>query len=100
MKVGKKRKKTINQSPQPKDDIVEDIDSPIRSIACLKKIDDMQRFEETEDCFILGFDPSADIPLSFDSSATPHHADDISVVAEKGKVWSTNPLFFSFMGFD
>ncbi|KAK7410776.1 hypothetical protein VNO78_01856 [Psophocarpus tetragonolobus] len=76
-KVGEKKK---NQCTRPQDD------SPIRAIACLNKIDDMRRFEETEDCFILGFDPFDIVPLSFDSSAPHHHADDLSVIAEKGQV--------------
>ncbi|RDX74982.1 hypothetical protein CR513_45193, partial [Mucuna pruriens] len=63
-----------------------DMDSPIRAIACLNRIDDMRRFEETEDCFILGFDPSAAVPLSSDYSAPRCDADDVSVVAEKGQV--------------
>ncbi|KAG5050284.1 hypothetical protein JHK85_011387 [Glycine max] len=72
--------KTLSKRTRPQYDI--DIDSPIRAIACLKKIDDMRRFEETEDCFILGFDPSsAAVPLLVDSSA-----DDVSVIAEKGQV--------------
>nr|KYP43131.1 hypothetical protein KK1_035420 [Cajanus cajan] len=75
-KVGKKKKSHAHdQSPPPKDE------SPIRAIACLNKIDDMRRFEETEDCFILGFDPSAVVPLSLGSST-----DDLSVIAEKGQV--------------
>ncbi|TKY74006.1 31 kDa ribonucleoprotein [Spatholobus suberectus] len=80
-KVGK-TKTTLQQSPRPRDD------SPIRAIACLNRIDDMRRFEETEDCFILGFDPSStSVPLSCDSSAPHHHAeDDLSVIAEKGQV--------------
>ncbi|KAL1206565.1 hypothetical protein V5N11_027133 [Cardamine amara subsp. amara] len=30
-------------------------ESPLRGIFCLKKRQDMKRFEETEDCFILDF---------------------------------------------
>ncbi|KAG4951804.1 hypothetical protein JHK85_045671 [Glycine max] len=41
----------------------------------------MRRFKETEDCFIVGFDPSAAaVPLLVDSSAN-----DVSVIAEKGQ---------------
>ncbi|KAL2339535.1 hypothetical protein Fmac_007475 [Flemingia macrophylla] len=69
-----KRKRSPHRSPRPKDS------SPIRAIACLNKIDDMRRFEETEDCFILGFDPSAPVPLSTSC------ADDLAVIAEKGQV--------------
>ncbi|XP_027337068.1 uncharacterized protein LOC113850705 [Abrus precatorius] len=67
-------------SPQPQDD------SPIRAIACLNKITDMRRFEENEDCFILGFDPSDPVPLLSDAPANLHDADDLFVIAEKGQV--------------
>ncbi|XP_014631898.2 uncharacterized protein [Glycine max] len=77
--VNLKTKKSLSKRPRLQDVI--DIDTPIRAIACLKKIDDMRRFEETEDCFILGFDPYAAVGLSVDSSA-----DDVSVIAEKGKI--------------
>ncbi|KAK7399929.1 hypothetical protein VNO78_11126 [Psophocarpus tetragonolobus] len=50
-------------------------------------MDDMQRFEETEDCFILGFDPFDIVPLSFDPSTPHHHADDLSLIAEKGQCY-------------
>ncbi|KAG4941021.1 hypothetical protein JHK87_044892 [Glycine soja] len=44
----------------------------------------MRRFKETEDCFIVGFDPSAAaVPLLVDSSAN-----DVSVIAEKGQICS------------
>lgn len=67
-------------------------DSPIRAIACLKKIDDIKRFEETDDCFILGFDPTdttpnkdSDVKVS-SKSLNKDADDDICVLAEKGKV--------------
>ncbi|XVE58256.1 hypothetical protein DITRI_Ditri04bG0155800 [Diplodiscus trichospermus] len=60
--------------------------TPLRSIFCLKRKMDMRRIEETEDCFILDFNP-------FDSTdiaklAVTNDGDDVdlSVVAEKGKV--------------
>lgn len=87
--VNLKTKKSLSKRPRLQDVI--DIDTPIRAIACLKKIDDMRRFEETEDCFILGFDPYAAVGLSVDSSA-----DDVSVIAEKGKVhykYKLQPFF-------
>ncbi|XP_061364038.1 RPM1 interacting protein 13-like [Gastrolobium bilobum] len=78
------RKAPIPSSLQPRDD------SPIRAIVCLKKINDMKRFEETEDCFILGFDPSEPVPLLENkknpASARNNDDDDLSVIAEKGKV--------------
>ncbi|CAL5204158.1 unnamed protein product [Lathyrus oleraceus] len=67
-------------------------DSPIRVIACLKKIDDIKRFEETDDCFILGFDPTdttpnkdSDVKVS-SKSLNKDADDDICVLAEKGKI--------------
>lgn len=84
-KLGRKKATPLPQSPI-------DIDSPIRAIACLKKVDDMKRFEENEDCFILGFDPSDSVMLSCDddspttSSVRSQDVDDLCFVAEKGKV--------------
>lgn len=56
----------------------------------------MRRFKETEDCFIVGFDPSAAaVPLLVDSSAN-----DVSVIAEKGQVqYSTTLLLTLLMDF-
>ncbi|WJX34420.1 hypothetical protein P8452_22538 [Trifolium repens] len=79
-----RRRTPIRSEPQ----VVID-ESPIRVIACLKKIDDIKRFEETDDCFILGFDPTDTTPV--DVSSKPHNKDaddddDLCVIAEKGKV--------------
>ncbi|VVB15896.1 unnamed protein product [Arabis nemorensis] len=35
----------------------EEEETPLRGIFCLKTRQDMKRIEETEDCFILDFDP-------------------------------------------
>lgn len=73
-------------------------ESPIRAIACLKKIDDIKRFEETDDCFILGFDPTESTPNKDDNvSSKPLNKDaddDICVLAEKGKVRSSRNFVF------
>ncbi|KAF7830808.1 uncharacterized protein G2W53_013141 [Senna tora] len=62
-------------------------DSPIRAIVCLKRSEDIKRFEESEDCFILEFDPFEPVNLSKLSLEKNDTADaEISVVAEKGKV--------------
>jgi hypothetical protein len=77
-----RRRTPIRSEPQ----VVID-ESPIRVIACLKKIDDIKRFEETDDCFILGFDPTDTTPI--DVSSKPHNKDaddDLCVIGEKGKV--------------
>ncbi|XVF53274.1 hypothetical protein PTKIN_Ptkin05aG0086400 [Pterospermum kingtungense] len=60
--------------------------SPLRPLFCMKKNMDMKLIEETEDCFILDFNPidSVDIaklPLTNDTDDV-----DISVLAEKGQV--------------
>ncbi|KAK7350933.1 hypothetical protein VNO77_10001 [Canavalia gladiata] len=63
-------------------------ESPIRAMLCLKRKEDMKHFEETEDCFILEFDPSDSLNLSnlslYDKSN--HDAADVSIIAEKGPV--------------
>nr|XP_025623316.1 uncharacterized protein LOC112715719 isoform X2 [Arachis hypogaea] len=63
----------------------EEEDSPIRAIVCLKCKDDIKRFEKTEDCFILDFDPSQSLDFSkislHDNDAA---AADVSVLAQLG----------------
>ncbi|KAB5524032.1 hypothetical protein DKX38_021781 [Salix brachista] len=70
--------------------------TPIRPIFCLKKtnMENIRKFDEIEDCFILDFDPS-DIETSLHriytlpvSSFTDDDGGggDLSVVAEKGQV--------------
>ncbi|KAK9291692.1 hypothetical protein L1049_019641 [Liquidambar formosana] len=63
--------------------------TPLRPIFCLKKKVDMKEFEETEDCFILDFDPFEPLDLSKLSVSKNHDDDDhdcdISVVAERGQ---------------
>lgn len=63
--------------------------TPIGHILCLKNSDDVKRFEETEDCFILDFDPFQPIDLSklFVSAAVDDgYAPDLAIVAETGQV--------------
>lgn len=92
------RKSRCRKSPPARSKAVLDTEeSPIRAIACLKKIDDIKRFEETDDCFILGFDPSDHSPV--DASSRPHtndadDDDDLCVLGEKGKV--NSPLIIQF----
>lgn len=64
--------------------------TPIRPIFCLKKNMNLKHFEETEDCFILDFDPFESVDIStisvsenLDFAAANN---DISIVAEKGQV--------------
>lgn len=64
-------------------------ETPIRTVVCLKRKEDVKRYEETEDCFILDFDPFESIDLSKLSLEDKNNDDDtsdISIVAEKGEV--------------
>lgn len=62
-------------------------ESPIRAIVCLKRSEDIKRFELSEDCFILDFDPSESVDLAKLSLEKKKPSDeDLSVIAEKGKV--------------
>lgn len=66
-------------------------ETPIRAMVCLKRKEDIKRFEETEECFILDFDDPSDSlsKLSLEKENDNNHNDDspdISVVAEKGQV--------------
>ncbi|KAK7350932.1 hypothetical protein VNO77_10000 [Canavalia gladiata] len=81
-----KKMKTLHKTPIPSSSPQPQDESPIRVIACLNKIADMRRFEESEDCFILGFDPFHPVSLFSDASSHYHNADDLAVVAEKGQV--------------
>ncbi|KAL1337344.1 hypothetical protein HN51_032018 [Arachis hypogaea] len=76
----KQKKKEASPSPPTPPLRERDDGTPVRAIACLKMHHDMKRFEETDDCFILGFDPYKPVSLSQDDGV------DISVVAEKGQV--------------
>ncbi|XVF51104.1 hypothetical protein PTKIN_Ptkin04bG0157800 [Pterospermum kingtungense] len=61
--------------------------TPLRPIFCLKKKRDMKRIEESEDCFILDFDPFDSMDIA-KLSVTKGGGDDVdlSVIAEKGQV--------------
>lgn len=64
-------------------------ETPVRAVVCLKRKEDVKRFEETEECFILDFDPfdSLDISkLSLKDNKNNHDDNDISIIAEKGQV--------------
>ncbi|XP_030512743.1 uncharacterized protein LOC115726822 isoform X1 [Rhodamnia argentea] len=62
--------------------------SPIRHVLCVTRDEDIKRFEETEDCFILGFDPFQRFCRLYVSTteAGGTDAEDLVVVAEKGQV--------------
>jgi len=57
------------------------------SLVCLRK-EDMKRFEETEDCFILDFDPYDSFnfsKLSLDHKIN-HQTEDVCIVGENSQV--------------
>ncbi|MED6139247.1 hypothetical protein PIB30_082045 [Stylosanthes scabra] len=80
-KTSEERKmKEASPSPSPSPPPTPPEENEVRAIACLKMLNDMQRFEESHDCFILGFDPYEPVSLSQCDDL------DVSVVAEKGQV--------------
>ncbi|KAE8730720.1 caffeic acid 3-O-methyltransferase-like [Hibiscus syriacus] len=79
------KKPTHIKKGENKDDPVDE--SPLRSIFCLKKIVDMKRVEETEDCFIHDFNPFNSVDVAKLSAANDGDVDEeLSVVAERGQV--------------
>ncbi|KAE9608803.1 hypothetical protein Lal_00020683 [Lupinus albus] len=83
-KSKKKNKIMIQETTPPPSP---ESETPIRAIVCLKQIGDMKRFEDTEDCFILGFDPTEALvtsKLSLDKNQPL--SDDVSIISEKGQV--------------
>lgn len=54
------------------------------TVLCVR-ISDVKRFEKTEDCFILEFDPCKPIEISDDD---PDDDDDVTIVAEKDQIAS------------
>ncbi|XP_010442990.1 PREDICTED: uncharacterized protein LOC104725936 [Camelina sativa] len=69
--------------------VVEEDDTPLRGIFCLKTRQDMKRFEETEDCFILEFDPfdSFDVKrLTFTDDDRDSADKDLAIIHETGQV--------------
>ncbi|CAK8567715.1 unnamed protein product [Lathyrus sativus] len=67
-------------------------ETPTRPVLCLKKKEDIKLYEETEEIFILEFDPFESIDFSKLSLENKNNDDDdddasdISIVAEKGQV--------------
>ena len=63
---------------------LEEEGSPLRGILCVKTRRDMKRFEKTEDCFILDFNPFD----SFDVKRLSFSLDkDLEIIHESGQVW-------------
>jgi len=67
----------------------EEDDTPLVGIFCLKTRQDMKRFEETEDCFILDFDPfdSFDVKKLTFTDDVREGDKDLSIIHETGQVW-------------
>ncbi|KAG8381607.1 hypothetical protein BUALT_Bualt06G0139100 [Buddleja alternifolia] len=63
-------------------------DTPLRPILCLKNRDEIKKFEEEEDCFILEFDPYDVLDMSKASLTddVDHAEADLCIIAEKGQV--------------
>uniref|UniRef100_A0A1J3ER98 Uncharacterized protein n=1 Tax=Noccaea caerulescens TaxID=107243 RepID=A0A1J3ER98_NOCCA len=63
--------------------------TPLRGILCLKNRQDMKRIEETEDCFILDFNPSDSFDikrLSFSGDGCEGGDKDLAIIHETGQV--------------
>ncbi|KAG5036037.1 hypothetical protein HKD37_04G011579 [Glycine soja] len=56
-------------------------ETSVPALVCLRK-EDIKRFEETEECFVLDFDPFHS--LDFSKLSLDHQ--DVSILAEKGEV--------------
>ncbi|XP_009119949.2 uncharacterized protein LOC103844877 [Brassica rapa] len=61
--------------------------TPLKGILCLKSRQDMKRIEETEDCFILDFNPFDSFDVKNLSFAGDHEGDkDLAIIHESGQV--------------
>ncbi|KAL9675092.1 hypothetical protein QQ045_003292 [Rhodiola kirilowii] len=82
----KTKGKTKTKTKQQTEEVVcvSDDDCVISPIVILKQMYDMKRYEESEECFILDFDPyeAADLVNGKVASAD----DDVVLVSEKGQV--------------
>lgn len=80
--------KVIEISPSSTEKDRELDGSPRERFFRVKNKTDMEKLEETEDCFILDFDPFQSLDLSKLSISTDKTPDspELSVIAEKGKV--------------
>ncbi|EFH42278.1 hypothetical protein ARALYDRAFT_495496 [Arabidopsis lyrata subsp. lyrata] len=80
----------IHETGQKKMEKKEEDDTPLRGIFCLKTRQDMKRFEETEDCFILDFDPfdSFDVKKLTFTDDDHHEGDkDLAIIHETGQCY-------------
>lgn len=81
----------IEISPE-KEEEEEKEETPVRSMFCLKRNMDLKSFDEKEDCFILDFNPFEYLHLTH-LSISNNHAEDLSVIAEKGQVYLYTIVF-------
>lgn len=81
----------IEISPE-KEEEEEKEETPVRSMFCLKRNMDLKSFDEKEDCFILDFNPFESLHLTH-LSISNNHAEDLSVIAEKGQVYLYTIVF-------
>lgn len=87
--IGKKRRRSnISRMALKESEVIEIDDfspspAPMRTIFCLRNRDEVKKYEEVEDCFILEFDPYKVI-----SSKAVNDEIDLQVIAEKGQVIS------------
>lgn len=87
-------KKTTSSGPEEQEKVD---DTPIRHHLIVTKEEDVKRFEEVDDCFILGFDPIDPLNLQNLSVADKTaESPDFTIVAEKGKVWILVVTHFDF----
>ncbi|XP_061995871.1 RPM1 interacting protein 13-like [Rosa rugosa] len=84
----KKNKRAVtNKKPPSSGPEEQDDESPIRHHLIVTKEEDVKRFEELDDCFILGFDQVESIEMKKLSVADEDAGSpEIAVVAEKGQV--------------
>lgn len=93
----KKKKRVVTNKKPTSSGPEEQDDTPIRHHLIVTKEEDVKRFEEVDDCFILGFDPIEPLNLRNLSVADKAaESPDFAIVAEKGKVWILAVTHFHF----
>ncbi|KAL7106790.1 hypothetical protein ACP275_06G014800 [Erythranthe tilingii] len=97
-RVAKKRKvQKVTKMAEPEREVIEIDDSspspdrtgtPLKPVFCLKNRHEIDKFEESEECFILDFDPYDDDLDIFKLSLSKgfDDASELRVVSEKGQV--------------
>lgn len=83
-------KKPTSSGPEQE----QDDETPIRHHLIVTREDDVKRYEELDDCFILGFDPIGMNRCSVADNVAG--SPEIAIVAEKGQVWILVMTHFGF----